>query len=51
MKNINNGACWLRYYLKLTIILENENDTLFKSQEIIILRSERVLNELLETEI
>ena len=51
MKNINNGSCWLRYYLKLTIILENENDTLFKSQEIIILRSERVLNELLETEI
>ena len=51
MKNINNGACWLRYYLKLTIILENENNTLFKSQEIIILRSERELNELLETEI
>ena len=51
MKNINNGTCWLRYYLKLSIILENENNSLFKSQEIIILRSERELNELLDSEL
>jgi hypothetical protein len=51
MKNINSGTCWLRYYLKLSIILENENNSLFKSQEIIILRSERELNELLDSEL
>ena len=41
IKNINNGICWLKYYVKLVFHFDDidENNNFFKTQEIIFYRN------------
>lgn len=41
MKNINNGICWIKYFVKIVVHVDDveENNNLYKTQEIIFYRN------------